>query len=61
MDRLEEITRKQNDEIIKLQLEVRQVRNYFQEHRKDTNNQIGDVYSNIRSGKIKIESTIIID
>ena len=52
IDRLEEIIKKQNEEIIKLRKDLAK-------HRKNTNNQIGDVYGNIRSGKIKVDGTTL--
>ena len=61
MDRVEETIRKQNDEIVQLKSENQRLRNDLEDHRRRTNRQIGQIYDDIRSGKIKVESYIVIE
>ena len=61
IDRVEETIQKQKDEIIQLKSENQRLRNDLEDHRRRTDQQIGQLYDDIRSGKIKIESTIVIE
>ena len=56
IDELEEKIIKQQDEIVKLHSKNQQLRNDLEEHRRRTNEQIGQLYSDIRSGKIKVQT-----
>ena len=61
IDRVEETIQKQKDEIIQLKSENQRLRYDLEDHRRRTNQQIGQLYADIRSGRIKIESTIVIE
>ena len=65
VDELEEKIIKQQIEIVNLRSTNQQLRIDLEEHRRRTNKQIGELYSDIRSGRISVqnqtgETTIVI-
>ena len=56
IDELEEKITKQQDQLVKLRAENQQLKLDLEEHRRRTNKQIGELYSDIRSGKVKVEN-----